>query len=333
MLNFRLSFIVFLFLILSCEQHNIENTINEDNIENKIDEAYELTEKDDFETLIPVLFYINEYDVTFEDECLQAKVTYLKAVKAYAVYDFQTQEKFSEEALVKAIKCENYKLVSQIYNLFSIAYFRNNEPEKAKEALEKAISFGEKEENYAFLIDVYYNLIQYYVNKEDWNEVRRYAQKGIDAIKKFDQKERRLKLFTIYCARSHIGQGDFVEAEKDLKEALYLVEKIDSEEEFEITRSYRDIYITYSQYHQKKGEFQEANNYLQLADSLSILRNRLLNIQIQNLLSNEVSFNKNLLEINQKIVSNQRVLILCGIIFILVILFCLYKISKTLKIN
>jgi len=192
------------FVFCFCTSQKQEFDITRKNINNKVNEAYHVTQEDNYEKLIPVLFFIDKNKIQFKDNCLQAKVTYLRAAKAYSILSTKEQKEFSKQAIEKAKYCGNNKLISLSYNLLSIAYYRENNLEKLKENVLKAIEFGEKEDNYVFLVDAYYNLIQYYIKFQDWGKVREFSQKGINAIKTFNEKKKRLKFFTIFCAKSHI---------------------------------------------------------------------------------------------------------------------------------
>lgn len=316
------------FVFCFCTSQKQEFDITRKNINNKVNQAYHLTQEDNYEKLIPVLFFIDKNKIQFKDNCLQAKVNYLRAAKAYSILSTKEQKEFSKQAIEKAKYCGNNKLISLSYNLLSIAYYRENNLEKLKENVLKAIEFGEKEDNYVFLVDAYYNLIQYYIKFQDWGKVREFSQKGINAIKTFNEKKKRLKFFTIFCAKSHIEESDFNLAVTDLEEVIAIAEEIKPEDKTEFAKTYRDVYRTYSQLNRKKENYKKANEYLLLVDSLSVLIDKDLNSEVKDLLLNETNLNKKLIEVNKKIINSQRVFIGIGIVFTIFILWCLFKIKN-----
>lgn len=309
-----------------CEQYDEDAIINKENISQKIEEAYLLSEKDEFEKLIEVLFYIDEHNLEFKDSCLESKINYLRSIKAFSVFDFNTQKKYSDIALEKAAYCDDYKLISQIYNSLAITYFRERNFEKAEETFNIALNYGEKVLNKGFIVDVYYNLITFYINDRNWDKVEVNALKSIKIINTTTEKKTRLKYFYVFLAQSQIAKKKYNSAYESLSKAIQLL-KNEKGSEYEKARLYREIYLTYAQFHNQKEEYFEANHYLSLLDSLSNTRNANLNQELQKLLSKENELSKKLLTESKNRVTLQSIFIVIGVVFTLIIIWFLFRVK------
>ena len=71
--------LITLFVFSSCKKEVSKNNITIDNLETKINEAISISESNgDLNSVLPILFFVENNEIEIENPCVKAKYFYLK---------------------------------------------------------------------------------------------------------------------------------------------------------------------------------------------------------------------------------------------------------------
>ncbi|MCI2227810.1 LuxR C-terminal-related transcriptional regulator [Polaribacter sp. MSW13] len=321
----------YLFLIIliffNCSHKNSINEITIGNLEEKIDEAFLDSEiYDKTETLIPVLFFIDRNNIIIKDSCVLSKVYHLKAIRNYTLSETDNLLENTKQGIIIAEKCDKYVVKTALNNLLGIFFRGKKDYRSAINYYNKAIFYGEKNNDKQFVVDTYFSLCQVHANKKDWNDVLINAEKGIAAIEKSNSKLSRLKYFHTFLAQAYTNLEEYNLAKIHLSNAIDLTEKSRKRNvPDDILKSYRAIYIIYAELNKKQNNFDLAYQFMKSSDSLLVLKNQIEKEKNSIFLNTESSLEKELFNTNNKVIFNHKIIIIGSILFLLISFFFIFK--------
>lgn len=335
-MNFKGIYLLFIFFIFThCSKNTVSNAINSNNLLEKIDEVFLDSElKDEKSNVIPLLFYIDENNIIFNDPCVLSKVLYLRALKNYTLGEKEELLRNAEKGLVVSENCYSYEIKTVLNNILGL---NNNKDLVAIDYYKKAIFYGEKISNTGFVIDPYYSLCQIQAKRKAWLDVVINSKKGISAINNSNIKRSRLKYFHTFLAEAYIGLGSYDLVERHLNEAFTIMNDSNYVQgNKDLLKSYRVIYLIYAELNRKQGKFELAYKYMKASDSLSILKVKSQHINMNLFLDSELALENKLQESNKNVINNFKIILILVFFFILICAFFIFKrheISKKLKLT
>ena len=335
-MKFNLFNLLFLFvLIFGCQQNSNLTDVNKTNIVEKINNAYLGTEKDEYKSLIPILLYIEENNIVFKDNCLNAKLQYLKLSKAYSIVDNESQKKYNELAVESTLACNDYELISKLYNAHGVLNFSVfKDIDKAIYYYKTSIETAKKLDSYGFAVDAYYGLASSYLKKKNWEKAKEVSTEGIAVINKFQEKKTRLKYLHLFLAEAYISLGKQSLATNNIDKAKAIADTLTAKGNLEDYYKINSLIDrTKSIYYEKNNDKDLALSYLKSSDSLNDLRVKEFNGQISDLVGLEYTTREKLYTANKELLKKQKLLIYLGVFSFLILLVFFWRLRIFSKIQ
>ncbi len=333
---------LYLFLLIltfvNCSNQNSNKKITTNTLEEKINQAFLDSELEDkTSTLLPVLFFIDNNSITFNDPCILSKVYHLRALKHYTLNEGDSLVKNAKKGVLFAEKCNTYEVKTALNNLLGIFYSNKKDSLLAIDSYNKALFYGEKNKDKTFVVDTYFSLCRLHANLKDWTKVIANAKKGIAAIEKSNYKQTRLKYFHTFLAEAYVNLGDYQLAEINLSKAIKITKKLKGKEKQEdLIKSYRAIYLIYAELNKKQKKYDLAYQFMKSSDSLLLLKIKYQNEKNNVFLDTENALENELLKSNKRIIYNHRIITVGSILFLLISFYFIrrsYQFSNKLKIS
>ncbi|MDB2384946.1 hypothetical protein N9V96_00565 [Polaribacter sp.] len=320
--------VLLIFIFFSCHKQENNNGINEDNLEQKIESAYRFAIKDDPSESIPILFYIDENNISFEDLCLLAKVDFLRATKASFLDNEDALILFLNKSLANANNCNDNEFYSYLYNLKAIYYAYIGESKENRKFVELSIEYGEKLENHLFLSDTYYNYARLLTRQKEWLMLHKIANKAIKMQLESGETLNTLKYFYIFLAKANIGLKKYDEAEEVLRNTKKMIVEIPSTKKLDRIKGHIEFFGTYKDLYSAKNQYKEAFRYSNSLDSISGFWVQYNTEEVRDLAEREIVLKENLSKSNKKLIQRQSIIIFTIIAFVIFILVTLYRNKK-----
>jgi len=335
--NLKRNYIFLILLIFcSCTNSYKNNEINKKNVEEKIEEAFIQSELfDKTKPVIPILFFIDNKGIVFDDKCIQSKVFYLRAIKSYTLNDLESLLKNINLGLKVVENCPNSITKALFNNLLGIYYTRKQDTELAIKHYDKAIFYGENNKEKAFIVDAYINRCNLYLKKKNWQKVIENANQGILIIVNSKYKSERLKYFYTNLSEAYINLKEYDLAEEILLKAIETIAKEEKNNpKKDHIKFYRKLYLNKAYLNENTGKFDIAYKYMKSSDSLAVLTNELSADKLSDFVEKEKELKDKLFKSNKDLIFYHRIIISGALLFFIISLFLIYRLqnfSKKLK--
>lgn len=307
-----------------------DKTITKHNIGEKIIDAYTKYELyDDESMLTDVLDYTSIKNIKIKDNFIHRRLLFLKCVQemnAYSGIVFESK-KILHTIIEMSEKAQDKELLGAAYQLLGVSEMNLENDNIGVSYSRKAIAYFEDINAKNQQIDTYYNIAYSLSRLEKWEEAIISAKKAIALITNLNVKKSRLKYLHIKIAFCQTHLGNYLDTKKHLKIAKKLTSKKN-------ISTYALIHMAYAELYGKLGEYKKSNEayVITLKNKKKIQIKK--DVKLRNIVTKEFEL-KNKLNINKdKLIKNQKFLLIIGFSFLAIMLFFLWrvlKLSRTLK--
>ena len=332
MLNRIFNYLLIILVFFACSKNPEYSGISKNNLEKKLDEAVQNSEKsENIDLGIEILKFIDDKELTFDICCINSKILYLRIAKNLSTDGYNLQK----EPILKALQnkdCNTNSLNSYLYNFLGIYYQINKKPDSASIQFKKAIYEANLDLDKSAAVDPIFNIMASYVNQEKYDSVLKYSLKGIKTLENSKRKQNRKKLFYANAAWSYAILGDFETSKLQLAETeKILAEEKNKDFDEDFFKAKKKVLETYGIIYNKQKKIDLLLANIAKLDSINKkIEGERARKDYQNF-QKEIQLKQDLLDSNDEMINAQRALLIFAILFLIIILLITLKLNKTRK--
>ncbi|CAM1371488.1 tetratricopeptide repeat protein [Tenacibaculum xiamenense] len=288
---------------------------------------YDFIESEDKGLLDSLLLHIRRNELKFEEDTINSKILYLKAVNNLNLLRYADAENFYSKSFELAKKTNDYLLMGLVYNDRGVIASKSRRNFlKAEEHYKQAVEYFKSGGLLVSQLGTYYNLTIVGKKQGDCEKSLNYARACLELIDKIPNSRNLLKLLYIIKADCNVKLGNYQEAQKD----FMLADSVISEEDPQ--RSL--FYLKYAKYHELRNDYSKANELYKNVITLRNKEKRVTETSLKEAFERELGLENKLKKDKEVVIKSQRrVLYLGGLIIVVLIvsLFLVYYLAKKNK--
>ncbi len=287
---------------------------------------YDFIESEDKGLLDSLLLHIRRNELKFEEDTINSKILYLKAVNNLYLLRYDDAENFYTKSFELAEKTNDNLLMGLVYNDRGVIASKSKRNYlKAEEHYNQAIEYFKRGGLLVSELGTYYNLTIVGKKQGDCEKSLKYARSCLALIEKIPNSRDLLKLLYIIKADCNIKLGNYQEAQKD----FILADSVISEDDPQ--RSL--FYLKYAKYHELRNDYSEANELYKNVIALRNKEKRETEISLKEAFERELGLENKLKSDKELVIKSQRRVLYLGALIIILLLISLILVYFLAKKN